>query len=255
MADTAKLPQAEVVERIDLTPDLMIMKLKPCFDFLAFKPGQYCTLGLDGEERAYSIVSSPHEAYLEFFLELVPEKYRLPTSLTPRLWKLKIGQTVSLRPRAKGVFLLDEKRENHVMIATVTGIAPFISMLRSHLLTGYYRRGFRKILVLQGASYLNEFGYESELRQMAFGGKISYLPTISRPNEMLNAAWNGAQGRVNLIAENCMARHGIKPEETTVYLCGNEKMIEDLGNKKPAPDKPLGKLIAAGFRVKEEIYF
>ena len=60
--------------------------------------GQYCTIGLEGIERPYSIVSSPHEPYLELFLERVPHG-----ALTPRLWGLRLGDPVSLRPRPKGL--------------------------------------------------------------------------------------------------------------------------------------------------------
>jgi len=56
-----------VTERRNLTPDLAVVRLQPEIPY-AFTPGQYCTIGLDGVERPYSIVSSPHEAFLELFL-------------------------------------------------------------------------------------------------------------------------------------------------------------------------------------------
>ena len=54
-----KLAKAKLVERRDITPDLFIIKLEPEEGPLRFKAGQYCTLGLKGIERAYSIVSAP----------------------------------------------------------------------------------------------------------------------------------------------------------------------------------------------------
>src|SRR4029453_7926408 len=60
------------------------------------------------------------------FLELVPHG-----ELTPKLWTLRVGDAVSLRRRPKGVFTLEEKFPVHLLVATVTGIAPFVSMLRS----------------------------------------------------------------------------------------------------------------------------
>ena len=85
-----------MTERRNLTPDLAVVRLQPEIPY-AFTPGQYCTIGLDGVERPYSIVSSPHEP----FLELVPHG-----ELTPKLWTLRVGDAVSLRPRPKGVFSL-----------------------------------------------------------------------------------------------------------------------------------------------------
>src|SRR5207237_988898 len=124
-------------------PDLAVVRLQPEIPY-AFTPGQYCTIGLDGVERPYSIVSSPHEPFLELFLELVQHG-----ELTPKLWTLRVGDAVSLRPRPKGVFTLEEKFPVHLMVATVTGIAPFVSILRHAI----HRRARRvRLVVPQGAA-------------------------------------------------------------------------------------------------------
>src|SRR3972149_10793265 len=99
----SQLPGAKIVERVDLTDDLMIIKIKPEIP-LNFKPGQYCTIGLRGVERPYSIVSSPHEQSLELFVELVPDG-----ELTPKLWQGTVGGEVRIRPGAKGGFIFDDK--------------------------------------------------------------------------------------------------------------------------------------------------
>ena len=66
---------ARILERKDLSEDLWVIKVDPGGPF-PFKAGQYATLGVEHEgkriERAYSIVSSPYEERLEFFVELVP---------------------------------------------------------------------------------------------------------------------------------------------------------------------------------------
>ena len=69
------LASARIVERRAVHADLWIIKLQPSIPF-AFKPGQYCTIGVDGIERPYSIVSAPQEPALELFSELVPEARR-----------------------------------------------------------------------------------------------------------------------------------------------------------------------------------
>jgi ferredoxin--NADP+ reductase len=105
-----ELPTARLIERRDLTPDLMVIRLEPEIPY-TFTPGQYCTIGVEGIERAYSMVSSPHEPCLELFVELVPHG-----ALTPRLWSLRLGDPVSLRPRPKGVFTLQERYPSHLMV-------------------------------------------------------------------------------------------------------------------------------------------
>ena len=122
----AKLPTASIVKRVDFTPDHFKLWLEPREPF-AFEPGQYCTIGVDGIERPYSIVSSPREPLIELFVELI---WPPNGQLTPLLHKLRVGDTVTIRQRAKGVFVLRPEFRRHVMVATVTGVAPFVSMLR-----------------------------------------------------------------------------------------------------------------------------
>jgi len=259
------LPTALVVKRQDITDDLMKLWLKPPQEFQSFKPGQYCTIGINGIERPYSVVSAPHEALVEIFLELIPDKFRTPTSLTPKLWKLHEGDNVSMRQKAKGTFLLDELVPVHVMISTVTGVAPFVSMLRA-MRNGYYTSlgPYKWFHLFQGASYFCEFGYNEELEtydnEMGVMGEenhrpIFYIPTVSRPDENLNKSWTRQTGRVNVIVEDYFDDMSIRTKDATIYLCGNEGMVDDLGNTKPTSDKPLGKLIAKGYNVKQEIFF
>ena len=68
MTSTLGLPKVRLAERKDIIEDLMIIKLELEQNPLAFNSGQYCTLGLEGIERAYSIVSAPHEPLLEIFV-------------------------------------------------------------------------------------------------------------------------------------------------------------------------------------------
>ena len=217
---TVNLPRARLVERIDYTDDLMVIKLEPVgFDF-GFKPGQYCTLGLDGIERAYSIASAPHERLLEIFVELVPEG-----ELTPRMWRMNVGDTMSIRPRAKGIFLLDQSASQHLMLGTVTGVAPFVSMVRDHLL---YRRSGHHFYILEGASYQNEFAYDRELSELAAAHPetVTYVPAVSRPTEARNATWQGETGRLNNIVAKYLEEFDLNRENTLIYGCGHPGMIE-----------------------------
>ncbi len=177
---------ARILERKDLSEDLWVIKVDPGGPF-TFKAGQYATLGVEHEgkriERAYSIVSSPYEDGLEFFLELVPQG-----GLTPELHKLLTGDTMLCRKIAKGRFTLDLRsgRTHHLLLATVTGIAPFVSYVRT-----LYRDwkagdspmpGNHKLYCIQGGSRSWEFGYREELEQVAAEAPwLKYVPTISRP--------------------------------------------------------------------------
>lgn len=213
-------------------------------------------MGVDGIERPYSIASSPFEDLIEVFFELVPKKYRTPLSLTPKIWELHEGDSVTMRQKAKGTFLLNESASYHGMIATVTGVAPFVSMMRA-MKAGYYKNLVSEnfsVYVFQGASYHDEFGYYDEMTELDWEFcNVIYAPTISRPSEKRNEKWQGLTGRVNAHCKFITER--IPQTDGVIYLCGNEGMVDDLGNSKPAPNKPLGKFIEAGYRVKQEVFF
>jgi NAD(P)H-flavin reductase len=233
-----QLPRAEVVARRDVTRDLFVLQIRPEMPY-SFTPGQYCTIGVDGTERPYSIVSAPHEPLLELFVELLPHG-----ELTPKLDRLRPGDVVSLRPRAKGVFALAPGAASHLMVATVTGIAPFVSMLRDALHRGGPTARF---VVLHGGSYADELAYCDELAALAarHPGTIAYVPTVSRPAEAPNRGWRGATGRVNTLVEAAVERFALTPAETAAYACGHPGMVTDVA----------AQLGPRGFSVREERYW
>ena len=218
----AELPKARLVERTDITEELMVIKLEPEQEPFRFKAGQYCTLGIEGIERAYSIVSAPYEPQVEIFVELVPEG-----QLTPLMWQLKVGDIMSIRPRAKGLFTMDRRVHHHFMVATVTGVAPSISIIRTYVNQGVTDHTF---YVLLGASYWDELTYDKELAELAAKHQdyIHFVPTISRPNEERNAGWEGARGRVNNIVEEYLEKFNPPQDDTLIYACGHPGMIEDV---------------------------
>ena len=207
----------------------------------SFKPGQYCTIGSQGIERAYSIVSAPYEDDIELFVELVPPP---DGNLTPLLHDMKEGDTVTIRPRAKGIFTFDPKLPNQLFVATVTGVVPYLSIIRQYLHDGQSGHHF---YILMGASYKDEFGYDDELRKLASDHPdfITFVPTISRPDEEPNAGWNGETGRVNAIVEKYASKWSLVPEDTIIYACGHPGMIEDVKDR----------MMPKGYEVKEERFW
>ncbi len=199
-------------------------------------------------ERAYSIVSSPYEETLEFFIELVPNG-----DLTPYLHKLQKGDTLLCRKIAKGRFTLDVRsgRTQHLLLSTVTGIAPFVSYVRTLYRDwkngGTPMPGAHKLYCLQGGSRSWEFGYRQELEKYAEEAPwFKYVTTVSRPWE--DAAWKGETGRVDDVLRKYAEAWGLRQEATTGYLCGHPSMVENC----------RGILQSAGWKkdaLFEEIYF
>lgn len=226
--DATKFYSPRITHRIDLAPDLWIIRLDPRGEF-RFAPGQYATLGLPASgkliERAYSIVSAPFEKELEIFIELVPQG-----ALTPLLYSLPVGGEVAMRKVPKGRFTLDTRsgRKNHLLLCTVTGIAPFVSYTRS-LLKDWREGKFagdHQLYVVNAASRSWEFGYREEFEKAASEVPwLTYVPSVSRPWE--DAAWHGETGRVEDLIRKYADKWGLTPENTAAYLCGHPQMIEN----------------------------
>ena len=227
-APVSKFYSARIVERRDISSDLWTIRVDPGGEF-PFRAGQYATLGVitpeKHHERPYSIVSAPHEKYLEFFFELVPHG-----QVTPRLHALRVGDEISLRKAARGNFTLDRSgnRPNHFLNATVTGVAPFVSYIRSLYREWKTAPGdtIPKLFLLEGASRSWELGYSAEIQGVAAEVPwLSYVSTVSRPWE--DHSWKGETGRVDDVVRKYADLWKLAPEDTKVYLCGHPNMIEN----------------------------
>src|SRR5919109_4187417 len=163
----ARLPTARIVRRLDCTDDLFLLWLEPSVEF-PFTPGQYITIGTGGIERPYSIASAPYEPAIELFVEYVLPQYG--GKLTPLLYARHVGDRLTMRPKAKGRFTRRAGVTNHVMVATVTGIAPYVSMIRQFIHDREScadRLDESRFFVMQGASHRDEFVYDEEVRKLS----------------------------------------------------------------------------------------
>ena len=172
--------------------------------------------------RAYSIASeSKADEFLEFYLTVV-----MSGELTPRLFNLKLKDRLYVGPKAVGVFTLDKAPGKHIlMIGTGTGLAPYMSMLRSELVCN----GPRQFVVVHGSRFSWDLGYRTELTGLArHCGNFHYIPVITRPQE--DVTWKGRSGYLqNLIASGAIEEEtglALTPENFDIFLCGNPGMIE-----------------------------
>ena len=244
-----KFYRARITHREDIAADLWKIRLDPGGEF-EFIAGQFATLGVRNAEklveRAYSIVSSPYEKELELFFELVTDG-----QLTPLLHTVPVGGEITLRKIAKGRFTLDLKsgHSNHLLLCTVTGVAPFVSYVRT-LHKDWKENRFPADIhlhLINGASRSWEFGYRQELERLAAEVPwLTYVPTVSRPLE--DTSWKGETGRVEDIIRKYADAWGLSGSDTSAYLCGHPQMIEN----------GIGILERRGFLkefLKQEVYW
>jgi ferredoxin--NADP+ reductase len=244
MSDNNQSPyNATVIGREEINPQLVILRVRPDGALFDFKPGQFGVLGLLGaaprvaeaaaEEpvtepekmvrRAYSIASSSVERrYLEFYLTLVTSG-----QLTPRLFALEHGSRMFLGPKASGLFTLDRVAPGKaaILIATGTGLAPYVSMLRTMLVNDSQRR----YVVLHGSRYSWDLGYRGELESLArLRPNFTYIPTITRPDQ--DPHFQGRSGRLQTLLEQGVVEQDsgvtLDPAHADVFLCGNPEMVK-----------------------------
>ncbi|WP_022834924.1 FAD-binding oxidoreductase [Salisaeta longa] len=218
--------QLTLRECVAVADDLLILRVESP-EAIDFTPGQYATLGVHDEAtdrpllRAYSVVATPGDRMLEFFVELVPDG-----ALTPRLWALESGDRLWMRKKIVGRFVRDTDRQHHVMAATVTGVGPYVSIARQ--LAAEAAEGITppQLLIIHGGSRSWELGtYRDELHAMSTRYDwVSYVPTVSRPWE--DAEWTGERGRVGDVLRKHWDAARFPLEDTAVYACGHPKMVQ-----------------------------
>jgi benzoate/toluate 1,2-dioxygenase reductase subunit len=183
-----------------------------------FTPGQSVRFVVEGMERDYSIASGPAEPALSFLVALSG-----PASMPARLAALPIDSLFQIEG-PHGYFVREPSDRPLVLVATGTGIAPFLSMVRA---------GLRGFTFLHGVSAAAELAYAEELRAAA---KL-YVPCLSR-----DPASGSFAGRVT-----AWTRGVLRPGAYDFYLCGRREMVRDMT------------IIAderfPGSRVRTEIFF
>ena len=226
--------RAKVSERIDWAPGLFTLR----FDLVLgdFRPGQFVAVGIDDDppvdeagkrkrlHRLYSIASAPH-APAEFFIVEVENG-----AVSPFLSTLHPGDEGWITKYPKGLFTLDRVPEapNLWLMSTGTGLAPFISLLRTE--EPWDR--FERIVVVYGVRANEELAYSEELEGYRRDGRAQFSVVRSVTREEPSPGVYA--GRITAALEDGklveMAGVPLEPSSSQVMLCGNPAMIQQMTN-------------------------
>ena len=197
-----------------------------------FAPGQFARLGVQDRGsgqivwRAYSIASAAHDEHLEFFSVVVPGG-----AFTSRLSALKPGDTLYVERKSYGFLTTDrfEAGRDLWMLATGTGLAPFLSIL--HDFETWER--YENLVLVQSVRTQQELAYEDLIRGFEhseyyaeFAHKLRYLRIVTRepvPGTLRDRVTKLLASGV--LEENVGLR--LDHDRSRIMLCGNPEMVED----------------------------
>lgn len=179
--------------------------------------------------RAYSIVSSPFDEVLEFFSIVIPDG-----AFTSQLQHLQVGDELLLNTMPFGFLTLARYQKplpkDLWLLATGTGLAPFLSMLQD-LKTW---EDYEHIVLAYSARSTDELAYVEQIERLQddFGSlvdnpaKLIFIPIVTR--ESVDGALSERLPKL-LLEGTLQARAGIDldVDTTHVMLCGNPDMVDD----------------------------
>jgi ferredoxin--NADP+ reductase len=180
-----------------------------------FNSGEFAMIGLNSEKynkqifRAYSICSTPYDDFLEFFSIKVPDG-----PLTSQLQHIKVGDDILVKPKVTGSLVVDyaTPKQNLVMLATGTGVAPFMSIVRDF---HSYER-FEKLYLFRTVREVAELAYQDELLALEQDMPFTYVDTVTQGRYI-------REGRFWDHLEKYLPG-GLNKERDAVMVCGSPEL-------------------------------
>ena len=176
--------------------------------------------------RAYSVASSPYDEFIEFFSVVIPEG-----EFTSKVNHIQVGDSLLLNTTPFGYLTLARYQlplpNDLWLLATGTGLAPFLSILKTIDVWQQYQR----IILVYSARTSQELAYQAEIGSIKSiygdnGAAFVFLPIVTR-----EADYTGEKARVpNLILSGKLTElvgQKLDKERSHVMLCGNPQMVED----------------------------
>ncbi|MEN8207200.1 MAG: ferredoxin--NADP reductase [Pseudomonadota bacterium] len=191
-------------------------------DGFQYKNGEFVTLGLRPEgkliARAYSIVSTNDTQYLEFLSIHVPDG-----PLTSHLVHIEEGDGVWINSKATGSLTLKHLQagRNLYLLATGTGLAPFIPLIRD---PDTYER-YETVVLVHTVRTVQDLAYRDEIEALT-GDRLHYVPTVTR--EPFETPQRGADLFRTCKLFTLLGLPRADPAHDRVALCGNPNMNREM---------------------------
>ena len=181
-----------------------------------FKNGEFCMIGLNGIFRAYSIVSTNYDDYIEFLSIKVPDG-----PLTSKLQQIRAGDIIDIKPKTTGSLCVDylQPKENLILLCTGTGVAPFMSVVRDF---ETYDR-FEKVHIYHTTRLVSEQVYRDEMKEAAEHFPLSYTGTVTQePHDNAGRFWSYLEA--DFTAE-------LDKKDNAIMVCGSPSLNKQCRTK------------------------
>lgn len=225
-----KFTRQTITEIVPLTPSLFSFRCTRD-DGFRFTAGQFARLGVRSGRgnlvwRAYSMVSSPFDEFLDFFSIVVPDG-----EFTSVLSQLKVGDELLIEKQPQGFLTLDRFVDGRDlwMLATGTGVAPFLSILQDF---SVWER-FERIVLVYSVRTHAELAYQELLEELLtreyiaeHAHKFVFVPVVTR--EQVEGC---LERRITELLTSGKLEEAVglemTPEHSRVLICGNPQMVDD----------------------------
>jgi len=215
----SKWLEGRVVENRHWTDVLFSLRVEA--PRIRYQAGQFVRIALEEElARPFSFVNPPQDPVLEFYGIVVPEG-----PLSPRLERLRAGDRLLVATNPAGFLVLGEvpDAETLWLVSTGTGIAPFLSILRTQT---PWRR-FPRVVLVHAVRYARELAYRETIGEIlrSHHNVFQYVTFVSR-----EPAPGSLAGRIPAALRDgrLETAAGVKIDQRShVMLCGNPEMLKD----------------------------
>lgn len=216
-----------------------------------FQAGEFAMIGLmhEGKRilRAYSVVSPPWSEELEFLSIKMPDG-----ELTSKLQHIEVGSEIIIMPKCTGTLVNGalNKGGELWMLATGTGLAPFMSLIRD-LDT---LETWTKIHIVHSVRDAQDLAYTEDLTQ-AFKDH----PVDGELHEMVNEVLDyrpilTGQGEHRITVQLAMGHLPIDVKEDKIMVCGNLEFNHQIADWCRAQGMQEGSIRAPGHFVVEKAF-
>ena len=206
-----------------------------------FTAGEFTMIGMGNSDvvRAYSITSGPYDEFLEFYSIKVQDG-----PLTSKLQHIQPGDLLEVGDKPTGTLTLAnlELSGNLWMLATGTGIAPFISLLRD---PDTYAAFDRIHVVWSVRNQTELLAYHSMLQDL----DIDYTPVVTQDLE-----WPGCNDRITTLINLGVVLTGASPHTDKVMICGSMPFNTDVKELLTSQGWNEGSRKVAGTFVQEKAF-